>query len=175
MRTIRAVILGDKAQWWAKPLAIAIIVVVAILWWFYGADWISKPGTYRVGIAYGVVVFGALVFHLKALIEYAHMVSVTREAEKAGVLDAGAILYALNQRFRYAARALESTFGVGLVALTIIQVHHPVILANPNYARYVLTYFFGTVVMTAYLTIRDLQLVRAQKARNERYNGHGVV
>lgn len=135
------------------------LVVLGLSWWFLLSDWFSRQGSYRLSVLYGVIVVVASFFHVVAFQRFARMVRVIRDDEKLGYAEEGSTLFALNQRFRYATRVIESAWVLGLAIIGIISVHHPTLLANPNYTRFVITYFVGSVVLTGYLTYRDLHVL----------------
>lgn len=142
----------------ARTFAIAFCSLwLAVAWWFPGYAWVTKeePG-YRLAGAFIAVAILAGAFHLVALLRFHRMVQLISAAEDDGLAAEGSTLFAANQRFRYTVRVIESAWVIGLGLLLLLSVSHPAIVKDPNYGRYVLSYFFGSIVATAYLTYRDL-------------------
>lgn len=141
-----------------------IAIALGLLWWFYGYNWAIKPHTYRIGGIFLAVVLAAGAFHVEALWKFHKMVKVVQAAEDAGMIGKGSTLFAVNQRFRYTVRVLEGLWVFGIGVLAIISVHYPKLETNPNYGRFVLSYFIGSIALTGYLTYRDLHVLRVVRA-----------
>lgn len=60
-------------------------------------------------------------------------------------------------------RAAESLLVFTIGILAILSVTHPVIAFNKNYTRLLLTYLVGSVLLTGFLTIRDLWVINVVK------------
>lgn len=136
---------------------------VLVAWWLYGIDWLDKPGSYRISVAYTVVVIVAAVVHGRALWRYNRMVRQVRKEEEKGTIEEGSTLFAANQRFRYIVRILESAMVLGLGVVGIIAVKHPAVALNPNYTKLFVTYLMGSVAVTGYLTFRDLRVLQIMR------------
>lgn len=134
-------------------------LVVFVIWWFYIADWISKPRTYRGGIFYICAVVLTLGFHIRAFLRFNRMTKLLRLEEATGDTPPGSTIFAANQRFRYAARLVESCVVLLIGVLAIASVSNPTIQLNKNYFRLVITYFVFSILLTGYLTFRDLLVV----------------
>lgn len=137
-------------------LELALAITLLLVWWFVVADWTVVPGTYRIAALYTGAVVIAAWFHWRALLRFHRMVKHVRREEALGQASAGSVLFAENQRFRYIMRAIESliVFTIGVIAF--ISVKHPEIALNKEYQRLIITYFVGSILVTGYLTIRDL-------------------
>jgi hypothetical protein len=53
-------------------------------------------------------------------------------------------------------RAAESVVVLVIGILAVVATYNPTVQYNPSYIRLVLTYFIGSVLLTGFLTIRDL-------------------
>lgn len=144
-------------------LVFILLLVLFLVWWFIGTDWISKPRSYRGGGFYTAVVVLTGGFHLRAVVRFHRMVKLLRLEESAGVAPPGSVYFALNQRLRYVMRAAESLLVFTIGILAILSVTHPVIAFNKNYTRLLLTYLVGSVLLTGFLTIRDLWVINVVK------------
>lgn len=145
-----------------------ILLVLALLpvWWLIVADWIATPRSYRGGLFYTGVVLLTFGFHIRAFWRFRKMVKLLKLEERAGIAPPGSAYFATNQRFRYAMRLLESCVVLAIGVLAIISVHDPKIVYNPNYTRLVLTYFVGSILLTGFLTVRDLWVLNVVKKIN---------
>lgn len=147
---------------WRRGLTVTLTGAGAAAWWFLGYNWLlQQPPGYRMASAFITVAVAAGSLHFIAFLRFHRMARLIRQAERAGVAAKGSELVAVNQRFRYTTRTLEALWVVGLGVLGLLAVADPSIQLSPNYGRYVLTYFFGSVILTGYLTWRDLAVVRA--------------
>lgn len=147
-----------------RALITLVCLAAALLWWFPGYDWAVKPHTYRIGALFTAVVIVAGAFHVEAFRKFHQMAKVVQAAEDAGMIGKGSTLFAVNQRFRYTMRVIEAAWVLGIGVLAILTVHYPKLALNPNYGRFVLSYFIGSIAMTGYLTYRDLHVLRVVRA-----------
>jgi hypothetical protein len=143
----------DRKYVWT---AWAVVAAVFAVWWFFIADWLISPHSPRAGVFYVSVVLITAAWHLRALYRFNKMTRLLRSEEKAGIAPPGSTTFAANQRFRYAMRAAESVVVLIIGILAVVATYNPTIQYNPSYIRLVLTYFIGSVLLTGFLTIRDL-------------------
>jgi hypothetical protein len=142
---------------------LALFAVLCFVWWVTIVDYaLARPGD--TSNHHSVYVFLGLVavstpLHVWAYRKFNRMLQITRRAEEAGLAERGSGLFAENQRFRYLVRTLESCYLIVLSGLAFYASEHPAFLLNRNYGKFVLTYFFGTIMATAYLTYRDLRVL----------------
>lgn len=135
-------------------------------WWFWVVDWAVKPGSYRIASLYTGAVVLAAIFHYRALIRFHRMVRYVRREEALGRASKGSILFAENQRFRYIMRAIESATVLTIGVVAFISVSRPEIALSHWYQRLVITYFVGSILITGYLTVRDLIVLDRVKKIN---------
>lgn len=153
---------------WKIWAGVFVTLVLTALWWFYGADWlVNKPQSPRVGWTYIAVVIVSSVWHFRALYRFNKMTRMLRAEERAGIAPVGSTTFAANQRFRYLMRSIESVLVFILGVLIIISAYRPKVATNPNYLRLILTYFIGSVLLTGFLTIRDLWVLNTVRKINE--------
>jgi hypothetical protein len=141
------------------------LVVGLAFWWFYVIDWIARPG-YRISIIYTSIVLVAAVLHARALLRFHRMVRHIKIEERLGETKPGSTLFAVNQRFRYLVRIIESAVVMIIGILGLLSVHNPHIILSHNYIRLIITYFVGSVAATGYLTLRDLQVINQIRRLN---------
>lgn len=145
------------------------------VWWFYVADWISKPQSYRLPVVYISCVVITAVLHVNALTRFIRMVRTVRLEEKLGAVEPGATLFALNQRFRYLIRVTESMVVLVVGVVLAISISHPKVAMHHWYARLIITYFVGSIVATGVLTLRDLQVINWSRRQAEKYEDAATV
>lgn len=136
------------------------VAAAAVLWWFFAADWLTDNTGYHLALVFLGTSIAAGVLHGVAWWRFHRIARLIKTAEAEGLAAPGSELVAVNQRFRFAVRVLESLWVVGLGVLICISINHPGIQTNANYQRFVLTYFVGSIVLTGYLTWRDLRVLQ---------------
>lgn len=158
---------------WAAYVVTAIGLV---LWWFWGAQWVAKPTTYRLPVVYGAAVVTSAALHVYALGRFIRMVRAVCKEEELGLIEPGATLFAKNQRFRYAIRVVESSIVFCIAVVAFLSAHDPQRFAHsPTYLRLVLTYFVGSVMATGVLTLRDLQVINWARKRDQERLDRAIV
>lgn len=156
----------SKSPDWRRIVWAVVVTAILLFWWFYVTDWISRPRSYRAGVFYVCCVLLSSGWHLRALVRFNRMVKVVRREELAGTSPEGSTLFAANQRFRYAMRSIEAIVVLTIGTVAILSVKNPSLQLNKNYIRLVLTYFIGSVLLTGYLTVRDLVVIDRVKKLN---------
>lgn len=141
-------------------------IALFVYWWFVVADWIATPHSPRAGIFYLCVVIFSSSWHFRALRRFSKMTRLLRAEEKAGIAPPGSTTFAANQRFRYLMRSVEAIVVLTIGVLAIVATYNPAVQFSPNYIRLVLTYFIGSVLLTGFLTIRDLWVINRVKELN---------
>ena len=63
-------------------------------------------------------------------------------------------------------RSVEAIVVLTIGVLAIVATYNPAVQFSPNYIRLVLTYFIGSVLLTGFLTIRDLWVINRVKELN---------
>lgn len=160
---------------WVVRASVLLIVAVILVWWFIVADWLNSPHSPRAGIFYTAVVLISSGWHLRALYRFSKMTQRLRKEERAGLAPPGATTFAANQRFRYLMRALESVVVLAIGILAIVAAYRPEVTLNPNYIRLVLTYFIWSILLTGYLTMRDLWVINKVRALAQDRNDEATL
>lgn len=142
-----------------RVISVAVVSVLVVVWWLWVAEWLNKPQSYRLVTAYLVIGIISAGFHTRALFRFIRMVRNVRKDERLGLAEPGSTVFAINQRFRYTVRVCESALIVAVSALGILSIKDTGLRTSHTYIRLVVTYLVGTVVLTGYLTIRDLRVV----------------
>lgn len=157
-------------------VAYTVAAICLVSWWFWGAQWVAKPMTYRLPVVYGASVVISATLHVYALGRFIRMVRAVRVEEELGLVEAGATLFARNQRFRYAIRVVESSIVFCIAVVAFMSAHDPQRFAHSaTYLRLVLTYFVGSIVATGVLTLRDLQVINWARRRDRELLDRAVV
>jgi hypothetical protein len=142
-----------------RHLGTIVFIAILFAWLMWGATWFDKPGTYRLVLLY--LICGLLVFpfHIYATFRFNRMVRNVHKDERLGLADPGSTTFAVNQRFRYIARTIEATLIIAVSVLGILALNNKGVRTSHNYIRLVVTYLVGSVVLTGYLTWRDLRVI----------------
>lgn len=150
---------------WRSWLRLVGFLAFCAVWWLYLARYMIRPRSYWPVVVWLTVAVIAGFWHARALIRFTRMVNAVQRDEHLGIAEAGSTLFAVNQRFRYAVRAVENAFALVLGGVGLYAVGHPGLALRPWYAELTLTFFIGSIAATGYLTIRDLRVVdRVQQA-----------
>lgn len=143
-----------------RRLVVRLVLLAALGYgWWELAPWLQKPGSYRLVVAYLIIGVVAGTLHLYALWRFHRMLLNVRRDERLGLAEPGSEMFALNQRFRYAARSMEALLIVTVSLLGIAGLSDTGLVRTKIYIVTVVTYLVGTVVLTGYLTWRDLRVI----------------
>jgi hypothetical protein len=149
----------------------AVVLVVVALWWFIIVDYfIARPNhkpNYHLPILLLVIVLVTCAWHVRALYRFHKMTKAISQEEILGDAPPGSTVFAANQRFRYFMRTIESMVVLVVSIIIFVAVSSPSIAVNHQYSRLVITYFVGSILITGYLTFRDLRVVNHVKKTNE--------
>lgn len=162
----------EKFHHQGRLVRVVVMIGLFLLWWGPVVEYaMADPTGYNTTHVFATFVLFSTPLHLVAWKRYSKMLKVTEHAEKVGLVDPGSALFARNQRFRYTIRALEALYLIVVAGMAAYAVGHPSFQTNKTYSKVVLTYIFGTIAATAYLTYRDLHVLQLLKRIDLKVSG----
>jgi hypothetical protein len=136
-----------------------VIACCAVAWWLWGVSWVDQQGTNHAVLLYLILGIIGGMLHFYALYRFNRMVRNVRKDETLGLADSGSTGFALNQRFRYIMRSAEALLIITVAVFGLIGLQNTGFVRTALYIKTVFTYLIGSVVVTAYLTWRDLRVI----------------
>ncbi len=114
---------------------------------------------YLPAIVWIILLVFVLTRHIKVYRLYDSQLKIVRKIEKAGGIEDGSTLVAMNQRVRYVVRICLAVFGILIGIAGIYAIYRPGFGRSVFFGVVVIGYFYLSEAATGYLTIRDERVI----------------